>query len=401
MRTILLIIFNLFFFQAFSQTISKVELAKLFNNGQYQKVIALYPQLSDKDKNEEMSYLLGLSYYRTEDYTNALIYLNDALEKGKNTADLMYHRGMSNFYLGRISESKKDLTKTILLEPKSSFYYKEKALIYFNNNEYDTAIMLLNTATTLEKPDDHALYLRGVVYADMGKFDEALYAYSIALDKMSEKSGYKLQTLYDMGRIEQARGNYGASNVAFLQIIEVAPTDFYSIQELVQNYHALGMHEEATKYKQRLYDGYNKRLLPPDINRNYCFEDFIYNQYHVIAYENYPGLGSLQSFEGFSKQIYNVRDTLTDKILFSVETKVIPEQFNGVFPPQLRYVLVKRVYLDDETEEVYYYWEYLFREQYTYQKLREAVNYVLDGNIPGVGFKPYWFDNEVELTPLN
>lgn len=114
-----------------------------FNNHQFQKAIELAQKCTlctDADR------ILGMSYYRTEDYGKAADFLQKALSKNDKDAEAAYTLGRTYLELENEKSAIQQYQKAITIDATKGGWMYELGLIYYNQNDYQNALRYFNKA---------------------------------------------------------------------------------------------------------------------------------------------------------------------------------------------------------------------------------------------------------------
>ena len=148
--------------------------ACLAQAGRYDQAIPLFQQaLNAEPTRESVRFNLALAQWKANQPQDALATLQPAIEggQGRNEALLL---------AADISESTNDtqhavelLRQAILADPKSIDAYLDFASLSYDHASMQVGIDILNTGIT-QLPTEARLYLvRGILYTQLGKFDQA------------------------------------------------------------------------------------------------------------------------------------------------------------------------------------------------------------------------------------
>jgi tetratricopeptide (TPR) repeat protein len=120
------------------------ELSSLyFNNRQFQKAIEM-AQKCDQCKNTNR--ILGMSNYYAEDYAKAEKYLTLTLAKNDNDAEAHYTLGLTYLELENGKMAIGEYQKAIALEPNKNLWLYELGLIWYNQNDFKSALKYFDMA---------------------------------------------------------------------------------------------------------------------------------------------------------------------------------------------------------------------------------------------------------------
>ena len=114
-----------------------------FNNRQFQKAIDLAQQCNNCDNSNR---ILGMSNYNLEDYAKAEQYLKLALTNNDKDAEAYYTLGLTYLELENEKSAIDQYLKAIALEPTKNLWIYELGLIYYNQNDYKSALKYFDMA---------------------------------------------------------------------------------------------------------------------------------------------------------------------------------------------------------------------------------------------------------------
>ncbi|NEQ44905.1 MAG: tetratricopeptide repeat protein [Leptolyngbya sp. SIOISBB] len=133
-------------------------------------------------------------------------------EVSENLDNLYFEQGLI-FAAGEEYESSvRSFEKTIIINPYSHEALYNKGLVLSNLGRYEEEIAAYDAALAI-KPDDAALYNKGFALSNLGRYEEAITAYDAALaikpdDAALYNKGFALSNL---GRYEEAIAAYDAA----------------------------------------------------------------------------------------------------------------------------------------------------------------------------------------------
>jgi tetratricopeptide (TPR) repeat protein len=104
-------------------------------------------------------------------------------------------------------------------------------------------------------------------------------------------------SLYNAGLQSYMDGQYPEAEIAFKELVNIAPTDYQSYAKLIQAYYAQKKYENASLYRKKLYEFHKKGLLKDNLSDMFCFDQFKWKGKLIQVYERFQ--------EGDSKEIYN------------------------------------------------------------------------------------------------
>lgn len=113
-----------------------------YNSRKNEKAIELAGQCDC----EEADRIIGMSYYRMEDYGKAMTYLQKALKKNENDGDAAYTLGRTFLELEKDKDAIAYFEKAVKAKPANSNWHYELGLLYYNMGNYTGAAGALKDA---------------------------------------------------------------------------------------------------------------------------------------------------------------------------------------------------------------------------------------------------------------
>ncbi|MBW7838661.1 MAG: tetratricopeptide repeat protein [Chitinophagaceae bacterium] len=107
-----------------------------FNARQHKKAI----ELAEKCDCEESDRIIGISYYRMENYGKALTYLQNALKKNESDAEAVYTMARTYMELEHTKEMLAYYAKAVTLAPEKGYWHYELALLYYNADDFKNSL---------------------------------------------------------------------------------------------------------------------------------------------------------------------------------------------------------------------------------------------------------------------
>ena len=165
----------------------------------------------DSESKTSLLFQLGLLFVAQQEYGNAVISWDKALEIKPDKHDAWYNRGLALSDLGRNEEAIASYEQAVAIKPDydAAWYNRGNALSALGRKE--EAIASYEQAVAI-KPDDHeAWYGRGNALSALGRKEEAIASYEQAIaikpddHEAWDQRGYVLMYL---GRYEEALQSY-------------------------------------------------------------------------------------------------------------------------------------------------------------------------------------------------
>ena len=184
------------------------EAIDLDNSGSYYLAENKYKELLKWDKNQaDILFYLGMLYYKTNRYQQALDLLIKSAELEPSKALQHYHIGLVLEKIGNITQAIQAYEQAIALEPHWSTPYINLGNLFLNVGEHEKAKSFLQKALDLE-PNSFLghLYLASVFLKEY-EIDPAISHYQKALELQPddlECLNYLVFALQDSGRTQEA-----------------------------------------------------------------------------------------------------------------------------------------------------------------------------------------------------
>ena len=115
-------------------------------------------------------------------YSEALTLVEEALQIESFQPYFLNNRGYIRLKLDD-PKAVEDINKSIVIDPKNGWAYRNKALWYMKQNQYREAITLLEKAEKMDNFIDRIYYYQGVCYVNLDLTDEACAAWSISFER--------------------------------------------------------------------------------------------------------------------------------------------------------------------------------------------------------------------------
>lgn len=302
----------------FAQDKTTGELKILKDNKEYDKIIEQYASKSN-DYSAKSLYIIGLAYYMKEDDTNCLKFMNLSIVKDSKDPAPFYIKASTLNYLQKYEEAIKGFQSAINLKSDDAEFYSGLGDSYYNLEKLDLALEAYKKATEQKDCSDRPYTFVAQIYSDQKNNDKALNAYYIAKSKIDKKSNSYIDALFNIGLLESLKGNYDKAEPAFVELLQLDPSDYHSYAKLIQIYYHREEYDKAKPYKDKLYDAHKKGLLKDNLKDMFCYDQFKWDDKLIQAYEIYE--------EG-SKDIYNKHlfyvVNQDEKIEYRIQTEYSP-----------------------------------------------------------------------------
>jgi serine/threonine-protein kinase len=233
--------------------------------------------ISTKEDDElfgDIYYIVGNSYYETEDYSNAKILFENALEH--NTSNGLYYRdyAVTLAKLGQVEEAQKQLDKAIKLGIAQDSVYMAQGEIAHMKGQYDEAIQYLSQA--IETTEDKQMKKRAIficvdVYKSIGDdaIDNEIELLEKNVNQFSGNGNLVMSEYLADAYARKAKTDEATSDLYYEKALSIFKSIYesgyvtYQIQENIAIiYESLGNFEEAQNLLLQMAEDYPKRYEP-------------------------------------------------------------------------------------------------------------------------------------------
>lgn len=376
MKKILLFIISFFVTSSFGQTASSRNLKLLFEQKKYDEIINYQPKDNQQLSAEELFYK-GKAFYMMSDDEQANQYFDKAIEKGPVFGSMYFHKAMILLYTNKYNESLSIFDKAIALSPTESDFYAGKAEAFSALKKTDSAQVYFEKAAQLPSCKPRAFVMLGQIYQGQNKYEQALASYQQALSQLSENDEMYQNTSFNLGLTQQLAGKIDDSRKIFEKHTILYPTDYQAVAKMIQVYYALQQFEKAAPLKKKLYAAHQAKQLSADMEKQFCFDQFIWNGKRVMAFETFA---EPDDFLFAKNHFYVMTDNNEIDYQIDSESSAAIRMSNS----KNQYVLCL---IKSQTHHTY--WQYVFNDDYQYPDLKAAVLNILNGNAkPSASFIP-------------
>lgn len=302
----------------FAQDKVTTELKTLSDNKQFDKIIEQYTS-NFNDYSAKSLYYIGLAYYIKEDDNNCIKFMNLSINKDPKDPASFYIKASTLNYMQKYDDAIKNFQSAINLKSDDAEFYSGLGDSYYNLEKLDLALEAYKKATEQKDCPDRPYSFVAQIYSDQKNNDKALEAFYIAKSKNDKKSNSYINALFNIGLLESLKGNYEKAEPAFVELLQLDPTDYHSYAKLIQIYYHKKEYDKAKPYKDKLYDAHKNGLLKDNLKDMFCYDQFKWDNKLIQAYERY---------EESSKDIYNKHlfyvVNQDDKIEYRIQTEYSP-----------------------------------------------------------------------------
>ncbi len=215
---------------------------------------------------------IGRMKFFSDDYRDALLYLNYAIDNHIFIADSFYYRSLAKYNMGEMLSALLDIEKSIAWVPNNESFVRTRGSFNLSLRDFSNAVVDFSVAVSID-PNNPVFYFgRGVAYLYSGKHLSAYEDLTKSLELNSVThlqffprpslyedltkslelnsgplSSHKALTYYFRGEVSTEMGNFLQAFKDFNQALKFAPDDQKEIlqQKLTQSSDNL---KEATKF---------------------------------------------------------------------------------------------------------------------------------------------------------
>lgn len=312
-------------------------------------------------------YYIGMAYYMKADDNNTLKSMDLAIKKDNTDPDAYFIKGMTYNYMGKFEKAIKSFNKAIALDSNNSNYFSGLGDSYVSKQDYTKALTAYIMATEKKDPIDRPFTMIPQIYAELNQPEKALQAFYKSKETISKESDSYINTLYNIGLYEYLNKEYDKSEVAFKELIELAPNDFPSYAKLIQVYYGKREYEKVKPLREKLYQAYEQGILKDNLKEMFCFDQFNWKDKLILAYEKF----AVKKGKLYYKHVFYVTNE-KGETEFTVQTENSPISVELGGP---KYVLGM------DKNGIHSTFSYGFEENFKYDDLKKTVISVLEGKI--------------------
>ena len=175
-------------------------------NDKYKKAIEYYKNAYKLDNNPVIAERISSCYEEFGDFSEALKYIDAAIQADSTNADFVRIRALINDDTGNTKDAIADWDKYITMNPESFFGYYRRGWVKDHTGDTEGAIEDYTTSIELEPRYSYAYINRGVLYKLMGEEELAKKDFEevIAKDTLREES-HTIYALFHLGKIQEAK----------------------------------------------------------------------------------------------------------------------------------------------------------------------------------------------------
>lgn len=178
-----------------------------FDAGDYDRAIAELTSAAEVGVVEydlaEIYTIKGQAYDRLDQFDEALVAHQKAVETNPNSHQAWNNLGITYFYLGDLNQAKASHRRALALQPDYAFAYASLGAVHVTANEPDQAIEVLERAVSLNGRIATAHANLALAYAMVGRFPEAEASLKQAIVLGYENSAIVQERINNLKALEQ------------------------------------------------------------------------------------------------------------------------------------------------------------------------------------------------------
>ena len=365
-KILLTLIICLLSLSNYAQEQITTELEKAYGEEKYDLIISEHSEKVSEYPAKAI-YYVGMAYYMKADDNNVLKLMDLSIKKDKTDPDAYFIKGMTLNYMGQFDKAIESFNKAIELDSSNSNYFSGLGDSYVSQEKYDKALSAYVTATEKNEPIDRPFTMIPQIYAELNQPDKALEAFYKSKETISKESDSYINALYNIGLYEFLNKDYDKSEIAYKELIELAPTDYNSYAKLIQVFYGKKEYEKAEPLKEKLYQAYEQGKLTGNLKSMFCFDQFDWNDKLILAYERF----AVKEGKLYYKHVFYVTNN-KGETEFTIQTENSPISVELGGP---KYVLGM------DKNGTHSTFRYGFEEDFNYEDLKKTVILVLDEKI--------------------
>ena len=211
-------------------------------NSEFKLAVASFSEaISNSPENPIAWKLRGAAYYRLNEFQQAVSDLDEAISLDPTSPDAYLYRGNAYGEMDMYTKAIEDFDKARNLRDGGYFDNLNQAYNSIINRDFLEALGRA-TAAINERPRDPIPHTyKGICLYELGKFPEALSAYSKATSIDPDNA----ELLFNRGLVHLATRKFDMAILDFTKALAIDPTFKNSYEHRAQAYDELGLNDKA------------------------------------------------------------------------------------------------------------------------------------------------------------
>lgn len=338
----------------------------LYNKGEYLEIIKLFD--NQVELNDISYYYVGYSYFMQSEYNKANEYYYKSLKINQGNPLVYYSMSISYQNLDMKDSALLCIDKAMNLDKTVTEYVTYKGDLFHYHGDRDSALFYFVKSTEMKLSGASEWINLADVYAEFKLWEKAERTYKKALEICDSGSETYLRCLYNMGLTLYLMGKFEEAEKSFREIIEILPEDYTTITKLIQCYYGQKDYKKGDALKKELYKVRKEGNLPPHLEKMFCFDQFTWNNQKIMVFEKFDEPEDFLYY----KHIFYV--LLEDENEY--DCTIQSEHSSAVSSIKKKYVMGMNKGNTHST-----YWQFLFEEKFSYEKMKKAAIEILEGKV--------------------
>jgi len=219
-------------------------LSSMILEGRYAEAIQMFTEKEREfGKNPTVKRLKGNAEYARGNYKAASDAYASASETDPKDPKIWHSKGMADEAMGGLESAEEAYNRAILLDMNEPEYWISRASVLEKKKDLSGAVESLNRAIELRPDEIYALVKKGIIFAELGRFDEASYF----LDLAAITEPLNVDVMRVRRDIGSAAGDLGSAEEAAMKILKTDPADEEGAAAAVRILMREGKDEEAAE----------------------------------------------------------------------------------------------------------------------------------------------------------
>lgn len=223
-------------------------LSSMMTEGKYAEVIQLYNEKEREfGSRAVVKRLKGNAEYALGDFRAASMSYATASMLDPKDPMTWHSKGMADEALGDLEHAEEAYNKAILLDMNDPQFWISRSSIQERKNDLAGAVESLNRAIELRPDSIYALVKKGMIFAELGRLDEALYFLNMAA--MTDTGN--IDVLKIQRDVCMASGDTEKAEEIAKKILDADPSDEEAVSAAVRIYSLRGKGDAAAETIER------------------------------------------------------------------------------------------------------------------------------------------------------
>jgi tetratricopeptide (TPR) repeat protein len=199
---------------------------------------------------------IATTYWETDNFQEAIIFISQALETGEVYDKALVYRGETYRRMGNYESALADFNRAIELNDKDEWSIASRGQTYKSMKNYESALADFDRAIELDEKYTWAIASRGEIYRLLKNYESALADFDRAIE-LDEKYSSAIASRGETYRLLE---NYESALADFDRAIELDEKYSFAIASRGQTYQSLKNYESALADFDRAIELNNKSI---------------------------------------------------------------------------------------------------------------------------------------------